>query len=113
MFGLVGNVVRRRLGSLRSISSLRVTEVFSSVQGEGPFVGRPSVFLRLGMCNLECVWCDTKFTVSLTAEMEKGERMNRPLRKICSSGEGERRGQQHETDRRFRLCCSGCLMKDS
>lgn len=39
-----------------------VSEVFTSVQGEGPFCGRPSVFLRLGLCNLECAWCDTKYT---------------------------------------------------
>mmetsp|Transcript_20357 Transcript_20357/g.35005 ORF Transcript_20357/g.35005 Transcript_20357/m.35005 type:complete len:290 (-) Transcript_20357:113-982(-) len=41
---------------------LRVSEIFQTVQGEGPFVGRPSVFLRLGFCNLQCIWCDTKFT---------------------------------------------------
>ena len=42
--------------------ALFVSEVFTSIQGEGPFTGRPSVFLRLGRCNLECAWCDTKYT---------------------------------------------------
>lgn len=42
--------------------SLSVSEVFASIQGEGPHTGRPSVFLRLGLCNLECAWCDTKYT---------------------------------------------------
>lgn len=41
---------------------LRVSEVFKSVQGEGPFTGKPSIFLRLGICNLSCVWCDTAYT---------------------------------------------------
>ena len=42
--------------------SLRVSEIFSTIQGEGPHVGRSSVFLRLGICNLSCVWCDTPYT---------------------------------------------------
>lgn len=41
---------------------LLVSEIFESVQGEGPSVGLPSIFLRLGLCNLQCTFCDTPFT---------------------------------------------------
>lgn len=40
---------------------LAVTEIFSTFQGEGPFVGYPAVFLRLAGCNLACKFCDTEF----------------------------------------------------
>ena len=42
--------------------SLRVSEVFASVQGEGISVGTPSVFVRLQGCSVGCVWCDTKYS---------------------------------------------------
>ena len=37
-------------------------ETFRSLQGEGPTMGTPTVFLRLALCNLACTWCDTKYT---------------------------------------------------
>ena len=41
---------------------LRISEVFTSVQGEGPTVGTPSVFIRLQGCSVGCTWCDTKYS---------------------------------------------------
>jgi 7-carboxy-7-deazaguanine synthase len=36
-----------------------VTEMFSGIQGEGPYVGVRQIFVRLGGCDLRCWWCDT------------------------------------------------------
>jgi organic radical activating enzyme len=36
--------------------------VFFTIQGEGQSIGKPAVFLRLNFCNLQCGWCDTKYT---------------------------------------------------
>ncbi len=34
--------------------------LFRSLQGEGPWAGRPEVFLRLAGCSVGCPWCDTR-----------------------------------------------------
>lgn len=40
--------------------TLRIAEVFASLQGEGARQGLPTIFVRLAGCNLRCSFCDTK-----------------------------------------------------
>ena len=39
-----------------------LVEIFASAQGEGPEVGRSTVFVRFGGCDLRCRWCDSPKT---------------------------------------------------
>lgn len=42
--------------------SVRIAEIFDSIQGEGRFAGERSVFVRTTGCNLRCWFCDTPYT---------------------------------------------------
>jgi len=43
---------------------IRVSEIFGpTIQGEGPLVGMPTVFVRTGGCDYRCSWCDTPHAV--------------------------------------------------
>lgn len=43
--------------------ALVLSEVFGpTIQGEGRHAGTPAIFVRLGLCNLDCQWCDTPYT---------------------------------------------------
>jgi len=44
--------------------SLRITEIFFSIQGETSKVGLPTVFIRLTGCPLRCQYCDTSYAFS-------------------------------------------------
>lgn len=50
-----------------------IKEVFCSVQGEGPYVGRRQAFVRFSGCNLSCEYCDTNFANSDACNYEKVE----------------------------------------
>ena len=43
------------------MNSLRITEIFYSLQGESSTVGLPTVFIRLTGCPLRCTYCDTEY----------------------------------------------------
>ena len=45
-------------------ASLRITEIFYSLQGEARTVGLPTVFIRLTGCPLRCQYCDSEYAFS-------------------------------------------------
>lgn len=40
-----------------------IKEIFTSIQGEGPFIGENHTFVRFCRCNLNCKFCDTDFSL--------------------------------------------------
>ncbi len=73
---------------------LKITEIFSSVQGEGLRQGEPTIFIRLSGCNLKCSFCDTKYaweegqqySVDQVLEEVRKIRQSFPAQWICITG---------------------------
>jgi 7-carboxy-7-deazaguanine synthase len=51
------------------MESVRVTEIFRSIQGESTWAGLPCAFVRLTGCNLRCAYCDTRYAYEGGEEM--------------------------------------------
>ena len=58
-----------------SESSLRITEIFHSLQGETSTTGLPTVFVRLTGCPLRCSYCDTAYAFEGGSKMMLSEIM--------------------------------------
>ncbi len=91
-------------------NSVRLTEVFYSLQGESSRVGLPTVFVRLTGCPLRCGYCDsayafyggeTKSYDEVLAEVAKY-----PARYVCVTG-GEPLAQKNCLPLLTRLCDAG------
>jgi 7-carboxy-7-deazaguanine synthase len=71
-------------------ASLKVSEIFYSLQGESSRVGLPSVFIRLTGCPLRCVWCDTEYAFSGGSNMTLPEILDETARytsrRVCVTG---------------------------
>ena len=57
--------------------SLRITEIFYSIQGESLYAGLPCVFIRLTGCNLRCAYCDTRYAYEEGMDMTIPEILSR------------------------------------
>ncbi len=44
------------------MTEANITEIFHSFQGEGFLAGKPFLFVRFGGCNINCSYCDTKWS---------------------------------------------------
>jgi 7-carboxy-7-deazaguanine synthase len=49
---------------------VRVSEIFTSFEGEGIFVGKKTLFIRLSGCHLKCRWCDTRYALPLDSGID-------------------------------------------
>jgi 7-carboxy-7-deazaguanine synthase len=71
-------------------ATLRITEIFHSLQGESSRVGLPSVFVRLTGCPLRCDYCDTAYAfhggTTLTLEHVLGEVARYQTRYVTVTG---------------------------
>lgn len=83
---------------------LHIKNIFRTIQAEGPYTGSPSIFIRLGGCNLTCEFCDTDFEdyykmpiIEIISTVENlclnyhiklivitgGEPLRQPIAKLC------------------------------
>lgn len=46
-----------------------------TIQGEGPLAGLPTYFVRFGLCDYRCSWCDSMYAVDPTQVRENSERL--------------------------------------
>lgn len=69
---------------LTNATQLKLSEIFSSLQGEGPHAGQACVFLRLALCNLRCDWCDTKYTWDFKAYRYEDEVREQPVAEVAA-----------------------------
>lgn len=49
---------------------VRVSEIFTSIEGEGLFIGKKTLFIRLSGCHLKCRWCDTRYALPLDSGID-------------------------------------------
>jgi 7-carboxy-7-deazaguanine synthase len=71
-------------------ATLRVSEIFHSLQGESTRVGLPTVFVRLTGCPLRCAWCDTEYAFSGGETLTLGDVLievaEHGARQVCVTG---------------------------
>jgi len=52
------------------MSTLRINEIFYSIQGESSRIGMPTVFVRLTGCPMRCTYCDTAYAFHESQQKE-------------------------------------------
>lgn len=70
--------------------SLKISEIFFSLQGEATRVGLPTVFVRLTGCPLRCVWCDSEHAFAGGKRMSQAQIVEAVahygVRQVCVTG---------------------------
>ena len=91
-------------------TTLRITEIFHSLQGESSRVGLPTAFIRLTGCPLRCGYCDTSYaftggeSLSIQTILERATGFNTPY--VCVTG-GEPLAQKNCLTLLTALCDAG------
>ena len=71
-------------------TTVKISEIFFSLQGEASRVGLPTVFVRLTGCPLRCTWCDTEYAFSGGTVMALADILldiaRHPTRHVCVTG---------------------------
>jgi 7-carboxy-7-deazaguanine synthase len=92
------------------LPTLRITEIFHSLQGESRPAGWPSAFVRLTGCPLRCVYCDTAYAFHGGQRLAIGEILEKiagyEVRYVCVTG-GEPLAQPACHDLLAALCDAG------
>lgn len=55
---------KTRQGKKMTDKKIPIVELFVSVQGEGTYVGLPTLFIRTGLCSYKCTWCDSEHAIN-------------------------------------------------
>ena len=98
--------IRTRKSKISDMS-LRVTEIFRSVQGESTHAGRPCSFIRLTGCPMRCRWCDSEYTFTGGERMTIDEILSQVAAFDCELVEvtgGEPLAQKKAFDLIAKLC---------
>lgn len=66
---------------------MRISEIYRASQGEGVWMGTPTVIVRLSECNLHCHFCDSNFTWYTGTEMQVGEVFDKIIKESEKSNE--------------------------
>lgn len=78
------------MSSISASATLRISEIFFSLQGETSRIGIPTTFIRLTGCPLRCTYCDTTYAFTGGSSMTLGEILNKvksyPTKYICVTG---------------------------
>jgi 7-carboxy-7-deazaguanine synthase len=92
------------------MTTLRITEIFYSLQGESSTAGFPTVFVRLTGCPLRCGYCDTAYAFTGGAKMTLDEILSKVAsfnpRYVCVTG-GEPLAQKNAWPLMQMLCDAG------
>src|SRR3569623_1411870 len=49
---------------------VQLSEIFTSIEGEGILIGTKTLFIRMAGCHLGCIWCDTGYALPFNSGKE-------------------------------------------